>query len=479
MTTLFILLAVVVVVLIVLVILFYLRKKKAKAAADRAGQPAAPGADEIALLARAAEAKLSASKIEHGAKIGDLPVYILMGESGGAKTSVMLHCGLDPELLAGQVYQNADVAPTRAANLWFSRRSIFAEAGGKLLAESAQWSRFVRAMRPRSSVFRKGGQAPRAAVVSVDCETFTLAGAQEALANAARTLRARLGEISQALGINLPVYVLFTKIDRLPFFTEYVRNFSDDEATQVLGATLPLFAGRAEGVYAEEETARLTAAFEGLFRSLADARPQFLTRETDPAKSPATYEFPREFRKIRPAAVQFLVDLCRPSQLSVGPMLRGFYFTGVRPIIVNETAPVAAAAPPQAGGYGSVAGATGIFTAGGRAQAAAAPPPQVGGARKVPQWLFLSRLFNDILLSDRTAMGASGASTRTNFARRMLFLAAAALCLLLSILFTVSFFKNRGLETRVRTAAESLAAAGPAGVNLAPAVARVADRIPA
>jgi type VI secretion system protein ImpL len=150
-------------------------------------------------------------------------------------------------------------------------------------------------------------------------------------------------------------------------------------------------------------------------------------------------------------------------------MLRGFYFTGVRPIIVNETAPVAAAAPPQAGGYGSVAGATGIFTAGGRAQAAAAPPPQVGGARKVPQWLFLSRLFNDILLSDRTAMGASGASTRTNFARRMLFLAAAALCLLLSILFTVSFFKNRGLETRVRTAAESLAASGPAGVNLAPA----------
>ena len=133
MTTLFILLAVVVVVLIVLVILFYLRKKKAKAAADRAGQPAAPGADEIALLARAAEAKLSASKIEHGAKIGDLPVYILMGESGGAKTSVMLHCGLDPELLAGQVYQNADVAPTRAANLWFSRRSIFAEAGGKFL----------------------------------------------------------------------------------------------------------------------------------------------------------------------------------------------------------------------------------------------------------------------------------------------------------------------------------------------------------
>ena len=93
--------------------------------------------------------------------------------------------------------------------------------------------------------------------------------------NAARTLRARLGEISQTFGINLPVYVLFTKMDRLPFFIEYVRNLSNEEATQVVGATLPLLTGRSEGVYAEEETARLTGTFERLFRSLADARPEF------------------------------------------------------------------------------------------------------------------------------------------------------------------------------------------------------------
>ena len=77
-------------------------------------------------------------------------------------------------------------------------------------------------------------------MVCFDSETFTRAGAQEAVVNAARTLRARLGEISQAFGINLPVYVLFTKMDRLPFFTEYVRNLSNEEAAQVLGATVPL-----------------------------------------------------------------------------------------------------------------------------------------------------------------------------------------------------------------------------------------------
>jgi type VI secretion system protein ImpL len=467
-TILYVLLAVALVALIVLVIVFFVRKKKAKAAAAQAGDPVAPGGDEISLLIHAAEAKLSAARLAEGARIANLPVILLMGQPGSTKTSVVIHSGLDPELLAGQVYQNADVVPTRAANLWFSRHTVFAEAGGALLADSGLWTRFVRRLQPKASVVGKGMQAPRAAVVCFDAETFTRSGAQEAVVNAARTLRARLGEISQSLGINLPVYVLFTKMDRLPFFVEYVRNLSNEEAGQVLGATLPLVTGRGEGVYAEEETARLSGTFELLFRSLADARPEFLKRETDRTKLAATYEFPREFRKIRPAVVQFLVDLCRPSQLSVGPLLRGFYFTGVRPIVINEAAPVAAAAPQSQANYGTASGATGIFKAGGQAAAAPAPQPQVGVARKVPQWLFLGHWFTDVLLSDRAAMGASGSSTKTSFARRVLFIAAAALCLLLSIAFTVSFFKNHGLETRLRTAAEGSAAADSAAANLAP-----------
>ena len=133
---------------------------------------------------------------------------------------------------------------------------------------------------------------------------------------------------------------------------------------------------RSGGVYAEEETARLTADFERLFRSLADARPEFLARETDATKLPGAYEFPREFRKIRPAVVQFLVDLCRPSQLTVGPFLRGFYFTGVRPIVINEVAPGGRARRSRRRGYGSAAGATGMFHAGQAAQAAASAPPR-------------------------------------------------------------------------------------------------------
>jgi type VI secretion system protein ImpL len=269
------------------------------------------------------------------------------------------------------------------------------------------------------------------------------------------------------MGINLPVYALFTKSDRLPFFTDYFRNLTNDESTQVLGVTLPVVDRRNEGVYAEEETTRLTAQFERLFRSLADARIEFLAREGDASKLPPAYEFPREFRKVRPALVQFLVDLCRPSQLTVGPFLRGFYFTGVRPVVVNEMAPVAAA--PQQPAYGAPSGATGIFVRGMTGQPAGAPaPPQVIGTRKVPQWLFLAHLFNDILLADRSAMGASGASTRTSSARRWLFIAGAAVSFLLIVFFTISYFNNRGLETDVRDAARGIPPGEIAGPDFAP-----------
>jgi type VI secretion system protein ImpL len=465
MKPLYILLIAAVIGLIVLVVIYLRQRKKARAAAAFESEEPLSANDEAALLVHDAEAKLAAAKLGPGARVASLPVYILMGDPSTAKTSTMLHSGLEPELLAGQVYQNNNVAPTRTANLWFSRRSVFVEAGGRLTADLPNWHRLIRKLQPRSSVVGKGQQAPRAAVVFFDCENFTRAGAADMVVNSARALRARLGEISRAMGINLPVYVLFSKMDRLPFFTDYVRNLSNEEATQVVGVTLPMLGMRPEGVYAEQENARLTGHFEALFRSLADARPQFLARETDASKLPGGYEFPREFRKLRQSAVQFLIELCRPSQLAAGPFLRGFYFTGVRPVIINEAAPVAAA-PQQPAGYGAPSGATGIFTAGARPPQPAAAP-QAMGTRKAPQWLFLGHFFNDVLLADTAAMGASGSSVKTSMARRLLLGAAAALSLILLLGLTVSFFNNRALETQVRDAAKGATSVESSGADLA------------
>lgn len=441
---------------------FWKRKKAERAEAQAAGGEDAGADGEVDTLIKEAEARLAGAG--QGGKVGKLPVIFVVGEPGSTKTSTVVHSGLEPELLAGQVYQNNNVTATRTANLWFARKAVVVEAGGKLVQEPARWSRLVSRLRPGKlgSVMGKGGQAPRAVVVCFDCEVFTRGGAPEAVTAASRALRARLGEISEAFGINLPVYALFAKADRLPFFTEYVRNLTGEETQQVFGATVPMRATGGAGVYGEEEAARLTWHFEALFKSLCDYRPELLGRENDASKLAGVYEFPREFRKVRSLAVEFLVDLCRPSQLTVGPFLRGFYFSGVRPVIVTEAAPAPRVEqqPMQ-----SASAATGMFRVGG-AQPSAAPAAPVGVPRKVPQWLFLAHFFNDIVLGDRAAMGASGASTKTSFLQRLLFITGAVVCLILMIGFTVSFFNNRSLGGRAVEAARGISAAESSGMNL-------------
>jgi len=421
--------------------------------------------NEIDVLVRDAEARLGAARVPKGSRIGNFPLVFLIGETGAAKTTILVNSGLEAELLAGQVYQDNAIAPTRSVNLWFSRNAIFAETSGKLLGDRALWTRAIRRARAgRLSPAAGGGdQSPRAAVVCFDAERFTQPGAAESISASARNLHDRLMEISDTLGINFPVYVLFTRMDRLPYFREYVRNLSNAEATQVVGVTLPLSGPQAAGVYGEQQGGRVGAAFDALFRGLCDARCELLPREGDAATLPATYEFPREFRKLRGLIAQFLVDLCRPSQLTTAPFLRGFYFSGVRPITVDDYAPVAA--PVQQPAEPGATEATSIFRVAGRAQAPA--PQRVAGSRRVPQWLFLSHLFHDIVLQDRVALSASASSTKTNFARRVMLACAAGICLLLAAGFLTSWLRNSALENRAIDAARGIRSSESTGLDLA------------
>jgi type VI secretion system protein ImpL len=454
----------------VIVWIFSRMEKASSGAPANAGAPggadAPGGSGEIDLMIREAEAKLAAAKLP---PLGSTPVILVIGDPGSTKTSTIVHSGLEPELLAGQVYQETAIVPTRSTNLWLAGRIVIVEAGGALLDDAAKWTRLVKRMQPGKlrSLTGQGGQAPRAALLCFDTENFTKAGAAEAAVTAARKLRQRLGEISANLGINIPVYVIFTRMDRVQFFFEYVRNLSDEEAQQVVGASLPMPSG-GRATYVEQETARLNNAFDRLFRSLCDARPEFLSREHDASQLPGTYEFPREFRKLRPALVQFLLELCRPSQLAVGPFLRGFYFSGIRPVTINEAAPTPRQQAASGSGESAIA-ATGILRVGGAAaqQRPAAVGVPGGSSRRVPQWVFLPQLFRKVLLEDKVAMGASSSSTKASLLKRVLLASAAALCLIFGILFIVSFAQNHSLESDVQQAALGATTGVTTGTNLA------------
>jgi len=441
---------------------WWFHRQKALEGSDATLMPAA-ATGEVDLLVRDAVRRLKSSAMGRGASLGNLPLIFLVGDPGSAKTTTIIHSALDPELLAGHVYQDNTVVPTRIANFWYTRQAVFVDGGGSVFSQPELWKRLIKLVQPgRVASAGKKHQAPRAAIVCFDYENFLRPGANEATLSAARRLGTRLNEISQLLGISFPIYVLFTRADRIgarqdggSLFLDYVAGLSKDETSQVLGVTLPVRSLQATGVYAEEETRRLEKAFDELFYSLSDKRIDLLSIAGQTEKLPGIYEFPRELRKRRDLLVQFLVDLARPSQLSVNPFLRGFYFSGVRPVIIEEAASAVPEAQAPEAGFNP--NATVVFGSGGmRAQAPVESYRPT--SRKVPEWVFLSQLFNEVLLKDRVALSASGFSSRVSLLRRFAFATLAGIALLFATGFLVSFIGNYSLEHDVKHAADAVRA---------------------
>jgi type VI secretion system protein ImpL len=430
-------------------IFYFLKTHKDKEGAE------AKQRDEVDVAMATARTRLAAAKFSDKTRLSQLPLILCLGPADSAKTSTIIRSGLDPDLLAGEVLRGDAIVATRGVNLWYSNKAVLLEAGGRVVADAGRFSRLVRYIQPSrtGAVLASGRQAPRIAIVCLSAEDLLRPGGGEQVMTHARELRARLLEVSQRLGIRLPVYVVFTKADKIPYFSDFVRNFSSEEAKEVLGATLPWDTGPA-GTYADRTASRISSAMQRLAGSLAAHRLQFLPRETQPAVLYGAYEFAREFRKLLPQATQFLVDLCKPSQLEVSPVLRGFYFSGVRAVIVEEAGQAVQQQQRQADPM--VMDATQVFVPSmyGRQQAAAGPVGPV--SRKIPQWMFLGRLFKDVIYKDRVALAATAGGTKVNLLRRVFLATAAGLAVFYTLMLLISFAGNRRLQHRVEAAVRNV-----------------------
>lgn len=443
---------------VVILVMHFKAKKNAGQEGDGSG-----ATGELDLLLNEANRKLKES--QQGAKSLDmLPLIYVLGEAGSAKTTTVMMSGLNPELVAGAVPAEGQTVPTTVINLWFTSLTTVVEAGAAIRNSGAMLTRLVERTRAKAyqSAFGSGA-APRAAVVCVSAEQLTAGDAGAALMAGARTVGGQLREISRLLGMAVPVYVIVTKLDRVPHFAEYVRNLTEVEVRQMLGLATP----RSEasvGVYVDEASKRLAAALDALCYKLGEFRVEMLDRENDARSAGPVYEFPREFGKLRKNLNQYLVELCKPSQLSANPYLRGFYFTGIRAQIVQRTAnaPVQAAPQPAAD-----AGATQFLNMSmlrGQQSQPAQQPVMV--ATRVPQWTFLARLFPEAILGDRSALTATNQTAPARLFRRILFGTLAFLFLLYTVMLIVSYSNNAAIEHRIQNAAKALPSTGANAVSI-------------
>ncbi len=425
-----------------------------------------PELDAIAGLISEANTRLAQSPTLASRRIRTsvtgLPMYILAGAEGSGKTTTFLGAGLEPELLAGQVYRDAMVLPTKLCNFWYASDAVFVEpAGGIFSQEPGRWLRLLKYLggKGAGSLWAKlmpggkGGSNFRGVVLFVDIAPFVGIPDPARIGGLGRRIQERLRLVGESFGTHFPVYVLFTKSDAVPYFGDYFGRLADVEDQQILGCTLPVIsaAQRPAGeVFAESESARLAETFNNLYYSLASKRLLFLAREPVAGRKVPIYEFPREVKRIRDTLVQFLVDVFRPNPLQPGPILRGYYFTGTR--MVAQSASSAPAAGPGRGGPSS-GEATSLFNLQDYQAKVGLSQPESGGERTVARWSFVPELFHRVILADRLHAVAGFRHRKLDLYRRIVFGSVAALGLLLCFLFLRSWWDNTALLGEVKEAA--------------------------
>jgi type VI secretion system protein ImpL len=394
-----------------------------------------------------------ALKGRHLKPLSRFPVLLVLGEPESGKTTTVVKSGLRPELLAGNDYSGADVVPTESLNCWLIEGAIAIEPGWSVQGVPAEWGSLIK----RVTLRRLSGAAGPLAVLV--CFPVTgLSGSRDSVIATARKFRAQLGSLAEAAARNIPIYVIFTKLDLLKSFTEYIARFTDSEIDQLLGAPMPLAVDRNRRLRSDRIAKAVASRFDRLVSGLARTRVDLLQRQremkvdNDPKTLAAIYEFPREFKRIRDNAVQFLTELFIPGTTSFGPFLRGFYFCGARltpgsqPVAETSTsrrdlsATVIVRSP-------SIEGRP-TFSSSFRA-----------GSANDQQWTFLSPILDEIL-NDKQAAEVSQSDVGMSVRRKVLLGIAASLLLLVFIGMTVSFVKNHELITEVKDVAQGVSKPG-------------------
>jgi type VI secretion system protein ImpL len=270
----------------------------------------------------------------------------------------------------------------------------------------------------------------------------------------ARMIRERLQQVAATFGKACPVYTIFTKIDGIPYFSEFFARLPEADWSQVFGVLTPAEAdAKQDRVWADEETKRLTQLFNSVFVCLNMRRLLALTHEADASKKPAIYEFPREFKRIRGPLVQFLIDAFRPDPLKLNPMLRGFFFVGTKKIERSAAVPTELTSQRLRSDQASFE-PTRIFRPDATQVFGATTPLERGQAGPlVDKWLFTTDIFQQVLRNDRPAVkSVTFADARVVRHRKFAAAAAIGIAALLIVAWITSFAENQGLITEVRRA---------------------------
>lgn len=275
----------------------------------------------------------------------DVPRFLLIGEPGAGKTSLLVGSGLSQKLIEGKDPLPGD---TSAVNVWLIDQAIVVDVSGSLFIQEGGTATPDNAYRTLLNELKKLNPAR-------PIDGILLAAPSGELSPNARStpterkrkaavLRGALTTAQQTLGMNVPVYMVVTQCDKLHGFSRLSAEVPPAAKDDILGwsSTEPPFAPGSEDWIDDATSAVRNALLRQQSRRFATA----------PAvRSPDDYFlFPAEISNLNKGLNSYIKPIFFEGSDEDKPTLRGIYFCGVdTPPIPAPPGPDAPPVPPPAG----------------------------------------------------------------------------------------------------------------------------------